>query len=323
MHSGWDITSDSRPGRYLRNQKPDTYAKFIRAQRFAKFSSGVAGPLGSQFCREIAPTWVVFRAVWGLLLAMAIMFAVNPVLLAIIVLMISRPQPVQNLAAYWIGSTIVSLAGLLIPLMVLHIAPSFRTFVDNMATPGNSITTRLINLSMGVLMLSIAALMVVRSLRERSRVGAMTGDTSAQPHDSDMAHHITSPFGTPQSEAAAGGSVFRRLLYRLQKAWEDGALWVAFVFGLAGLPPPMLVIFVLTPIVASGTPIGTQVVAVILFVFGMFTVVEITLVSYLVAPTKTLAVLRPLHDWALAHRRQMLIAIFSVAGMIQVVNGIA
>jgi hypothetical protein len=85
----------------------------------------------------------------------------------------------------------------------------------------------------------------------------------------------------------------------------------------------MLVIFVLTPIVASGTPIGTQVVAVILFVFGMFTVVEITLVSYLVAPTKTLAVLRPLHDWALAHRRQMLIAIFSVAGMIQVVNGIA
>ncbi|MGC7220018.1 GAP family protein, partial [Mycobacteroides abscessus subsp. massiliense] len=30
---------------------------------------------------------------WGLLLAMAIMFAVNPVLLAVIVLMISRPRP--------------------------------------------------------------------------------------------------------------------------------------------------------------------------------------------------------------------------------------
>ncbi|MBN7551540.1 GAP family protein, partial [Mycobacteroides abscessus subsp. abscessus] len=53
---------------------------------------------------------------WGLLLAMAIMFAVNPVLLAVIVLMISRPRPVQNLAAYWLGSMIVSLAGLLVPL---------------------------------------------------------------------------------------------------------------------------------------------------------------------------------------------------------------
>ncbi|TDZ96692.1 hypothetical protein CCUG60885_02836 [Mycobacteroides salmoniphilum] len=265
----------------------------------------------------------MFPAVWGLLLAMAIMFAVNPVLLAIIVLMMARPQPVQNLAAYWMGSMIVSLAGLLIPLMVLHIAPSVRTFVEDMATPGNSITTRVANLGMGVLMLSIAALMAARSVRQRMRVRVSAGDISAQTPDSQLPSPITSPFGTLQDEDAEGGSVFRRLLRHLQKAWENGALWVAFVFGLAGLPPPMLVVFVLTPIVASGSPIGTQVIAVILFVFGMFTVVEITLVSYLVAPAKTLAVLRPLHDWALAHRRQMLITIFSVAGIIQVVNGIA
>jgi hypothetical protein len=75
--------------------------------------------------------------------------------------------------------------------------------------------------------------------------------------------------------------------------------------------------------VASGTPIGTQIIAVILFVFGMFAIVEITLVSYLAAPAKTLAVLRPLHDWALVHRRRILITIFSVAGLIQVVNGVA
>jgi hypothetical protein len=85
----------------------------------------------------------------------------------------------------------------------------------------------------------------------------------------------------------------------------------------------MLVLFVLTPILASGTPIGTQVLAVILFVVGMFAVVEITLVSYLVAPTKTVAALQPLHKWALAHRRHMLIAIFAVVGSVQIVNGIA
>ncbi|MGH3726115.1 MAG: GAP family protein [Mycobacterium sp.] len=260
---------------------------------------------------------------WGLLLAMAIMFAVNPVLLAIIVLMISRPRPLQNLAAYWLGSMIVSLAGLLIPLAVLHVAPAFRTFAEDMASPGHSTTTRFVNLGMGILMLSIATLMVVRSVRERSRVLVAAGNTSALSQDSDTPNPITSPFGNPQDATAEGGSIFRRLLGRLQNAWENGALWVAFVFGLGGLPPPMLVLFVLTPIVASGAPIGTQIFAVILFVFGMFTVVEITLVSYLAAPAKTLAILRPLHDWALAHRRQMLITIFSVAGLIQVVNGIA
>ncbi|MBA0046605.1 GAP family protein [Mycobacteroides sp. LB1] len=260
---------------------------------------------------------------WGLLLVMAIMFAVNPVLLAIIVLMISRPRPVQNLAAYWLGSMIVSLAGLLIPLMVLHIAPSFRSFVEDLATPGKSPTTRFFNLGMGLLMLSIAAVMAVRSARQRSRIPVSASNTAALTQDSDTSNLITSPFGNPQDAAAEGGSVFRRLLRHLQNAWENGALWVAFVFGLCGLPPPMLVLFVLTPVVASGTPIGTQIIAVILFVFGMFAIVEITLVSYLAAPAKTLAVLRPLHDWALVHRRQMLITIFSVAGLIQVVNGIA
>ncbi|MUM21704.1 GAP family protein [Mycobacterium sp. CBMA271] len=249
---------------------------------------------------------------------MAIMFAVNPVLLAIIVLMISRPKPVQNLAAYWLGSMIVSLAGLLIPLLVLHIAPAFRSFVEDLARPGSSVTTRLVNLGMGVLMLSIAALMVVRSVRQRSRLLVAAGSAPAPPPDP-----ITSPFGNRRDAAEGSESTFRRLLRRLQTAWEDGALWVAFIFGLGGVPPPMLVLFVLTPVVASGAPVGTQAIAVILFVFGMFAIVELTLVSYLVAPTRTLAVLRPLHDWALAHRRQMLITIFSVAGMIQVVNGIA
>ncbi len=265
----------------------------------------------------------MFGAVWGLLLAMAIMFAVNPVLLAIIVLMISRPRPLQNLAAYWLGTLIVSLAGLLIPLMVLHIAPSFRSFVEDMATPGSSITTRVVNLGMGLLMLSIVTLLAVRSVRERSHQPVPACSVPAGTAISERPNPITSPFGTHSDTETAGGSVFRRTLRRLQSAWEEGALWVALVFGLCGVPPPMLVIFVLTPVVASGAPIVTQVIAVIAFVFGMFAVVELTLVCYLIAPTRTLVVLQPLHDWALAHRRQVLITIFSIAGTIQIINGIA
>lgn len=300
---------------------PDAKAKTIRTQRFARSPIGIAARIGCEFPQENAPVSVVFGPVWGLLLAMAIMFAVNPVLLAVIVLMISRPRPVQNLAAYWLGSMIVSLAGLLVPLAVLHVAPSFRSFVENMAVPGSNVTTRVVNLGMGLLMLSIATLLAVRALCERTHIPVAASNVPTV--DSEKPRPITSPFGVSSNSGVAAGSIFRRVLRHLQIAWEQGALWVAFVFGLCGLPPPMLVIFVLTPVVASGSTIGTQIIAVIAFVFGMFTVAELTLICYLIAPARTIAVLQPLHDWALAHRRQMLITIFSIAGIIQVINGVA
>jgi hypothetical protein len=77
-----------------------------------------------------------------------------------------------------------------------------------------------------------------------------------------------------------------------------------------------------TTIVASGAAIGTQVSAAIAFVVVMLAVVEIALVSCLVAPAKTEAVLRPVHDWVLAHRWEVLIAILAVAGFWQVVTGV-
>lgn len=262
----------------------------------------------------------MFGPVWGVVLGLAFMFAVNPVLLAIIVLMISRPRPVQNLAAYWLGSTIISLAGLLIPLMLLHVTPGFRDVAQSIAAPGNSTTGRIVQLVMGALMVSVAALMTYRAVRQRVRLSVAAGDGSVLVQEPEPP--ITSPFGNPKVPGADGGSIFRRMLHRLQTAWEDGALWVSFVFGLGGLPPPVLVLFVVTPIVASGAPIGTQILAVIVFVVAMFAVVELTLVSYLLAPAKTLAVLQPLHNWASAYRRRILIAIFGVVGVIQLANGL-
>ena len=266
----------------------------------------------------------MFRAVWGPLLALAFMFAVNPVLLAVIVLMISRPRPVQNLLAYWLGSLIVNFLGLLVPLLVLHLTPTLSTFSEDMAAPGQSSAGRFTQLGMGVLMLAFAGFLVVRSVRERARVPAPAGDVPVLVPDRATEEPISpaSPFGNPDHGAAEGGSIFRRLQRRLQNAWESGALWVAFVFGLGGLPPPMLVFIVVTSIVSSGAAVATQFIAVVVFVIAMFAVVELTLVSYLVAPARTLAVLRPLHDWALAHRRQVLITIFAVVGLISVVNGI-
>lgn len=71
----------------------------------------------------------------------------------------------------------------------------------------------------------------------------------------------------------------------------------------------------------SGASTGTQVSAAIAFVVGMLAVVEITLAGYLVTPAKTQAFVQLLHDWARAHRRKVLVAMFAVVGVALVAQG--
>ena len=98
-------------------------------------------------------------------------------------------------------------------------------------------------------------------------------------------------------------------------------MWVALVIGLVTAPSLDAVLYVVAIIVASGAAIGTQVSAAIAFVVGMLAVVEITLVSYLVTPAKTQALMQLLHDWARAHRRKILVAMFAVVGVALVAQG--
>src|ERR1700753_3027794 len=50
---------------------------------------------------------------WGFVLGLSCMWAINPVLLAVILLVISRPRPVQNLAVCWVGCLITNVPALL------------------------------------------------------------------------------------------------------------------------------------------------------------------------------------------------------------------
>ena len=79
--------------------------------------------------------------------------------------------------------------------------------------------------------------------------------------------------------------------------------------------------FVLAIIVASGASFGVQITAAITFVIAMLTVEEVILVSHLARPAKTQAFLRRLHDWALAHRRKLVVAIFAVVGISLMAQG--
>ncbi|MEW2480192.1 GAP family protein [Mycobacterium sp. NPDC049093] len=249
---------------------------------------------------------------------MAILMAFNPALLALILLVISRPRPVQNLLVCWIGCLTTNIPALLVPVVLLHRAPMFSP-----QTPAASAAARHIQLGMGVLVLSVALLIAVRYwVRRRAQVPTPAGNAPSEVPESEGTGQISSPFAGVGEATEGGDSAIRRLFRRLQRAWDSGALWVALVCGLGFIPGFPLVLFVATTVVSSGASTGTQIIAVILFVVAMFTVFEVAVISHLIAPARTQAVLQPVHDWALANRRQVMIGIFVMIGLLQVVRGL-
>ncbi|MGA9358652.1 MAG: GAP family protein [Mycobacterium sp.] len=259
---------------------------------------------------------------WSSVPLLGLLMGLDPMRLGITLLVISRPRPVQNLLAYWVGCLIALILNMAVPLTLLYATPTFRSFAHDWAT---SSTGGRIQIGMGVLVLSIAALLTVRFwARRRVQLPTPGGNASTRSLDSNIPTVISRVVGRASDTATEGGSAFRRLLSRAHKAWENGSLWVALVIGMAfGGVGPDAILFVLAIIMASGAAIGTQVIAAIVFVVGVLVVVEITLVSYLAAPAKTQAVLRPLHEWALTHRPQVLVAMCTVVGLSLVAKGIS
>jgi hypothetical protein len=267
---------------------------------------------------------------WGSLLGLALLITLHPVRLGVILLVISRPRPMQNLFAYWAGCAIAGFYILLVPLVVLHVTPMFNSFAMNFANPTANPTIRHIEIGMGALLLVIAAVLGVRFAKRQlarprgrhwAHQAASGGGTSMLVPDSNTPTAISRLLGTTPDAATEGRSVIRQLLRRVRSAWENGSVWVAFVIGFAMGPSLDGVVFVLAIIVASGASFGEQITAAITFVIAMLTVEEIILVSNLARPAKTQQFLRRLHDWALAHRRKLMVAIFAVVGVSLMAQG--
>jgi hypothetical protein len=257
-------------------------------------------------------------AMWGSVLGLALMAALNPMRLGLALLMISRPRPGPNLLAYWAGGLTVCVPELLIPLVVLHFTPMFKVDPHERPSATTHSTLGHIQIGIGVIGLSIAAVIAVRFMaRQRTPQLAATGDTrlgSSLP--------IARFLGGPQDASTENESTMRRLLRRARDAWENGALWVAWVVGLASVPVDG-VLFMVAIIVASGAAITAQVSAAVAFIIVMYSAVEIILVGYLATPLRTEALVRRLHDWVLTYRRQILIVMFTVVGVSQLAQGLS
>jgi hypothetical protein len=208
----------------------------------------------------------------------------------------------------------VSVPLLLVPLLILYYAPASASFAHNISTPASPVARRT-QIALGLLTLSIAGVVSLRSFMRRRRQSLV----SARVPGSDPGA-VRSDVGPDL--AAKNQSIFRRLVSRVYKAWEDGSLWISFVFGMMLFPGPPIALFVVTTVAASGAAIGVQVVATIAFVVVMLGLVESILVSYLAAPSRTQELLRPVHDWSRTYRIQITTTILVVVGAWQLARGV-
>jgi len=250
--------------------------------------------------------------------------AIDPLRLGLILLVISRPRPLQSLVAYWVGAIIVSAVYMLVPLMALHAIPSFRAYTKSIAASATGATfanptVQHIQLGVGAVALLIAALMTIR-LRASQHAYSATpgGTTSTAVADSNMTATSQPTGGT---EDAPKQGPIRGIRARALGAWESESPRAALLLGLMSGPPPVTVLLVLTTIMASEAAIGAQVTIAIAWILGMFAVAEFILVGYLASPRKTQTALRLLHEWVLAHRRQVWIAMIAVVGVVLLTYG--
>lgn len=240
---------------------------------------------------------------WGTVLVLALMAAADPVRFGIAVHLISRPRPMLNLLAFWLGGATTGIAAALAAVLLLRDVAT--VVVQHVASAAGSGTVRYIQVAGGVLALLIAALIAVDfSARYRARVPTAAGDLSAL---------------MLQPSQPGTSTAFSRLSSRALDVLE-GRLWVAFVAGLGQATPPHYLLAI-AAILASGGAIGAQLTAALMFTVVAFAVVEIPLVSYLATPAKTQAVILQLHTWVRARRRRIFAVILAVTGVLLVGTG--
>jgi Sap, sulfolipid-1-addressing protein len=234
-------------------------------------------------------------------IVLSLLAAIDPVRIGITALLISRPRPMRNLLAFWLGGMAAGIgAALAILLFLRDVTLSVMRLV--LSATSHPFTAYL-QVAIGVVAVSLAALLVARLwARQSSSVPVTSGESSVPPPQPNTPH-------------ASGRPPIRGRL-------EGGSWVVAFVAGVALATPPVEYMAAIVAIVASEHATSAQVGAALMFTVVAFTVVEVPLVTYLTAPRRTLAVVQRVNDWISARRHAIPAVVVAVLGVSLMAGGI-
>ncbi|OBF25999.1 hypothetical protein A5724_32335 [Mycobacterium sp. ACS1612] len=241
---------------------------------------------------------------WGFVLALAMIAALDPMRLGIAFVLISQRRPMRCLSAYWLGAITSGLVTAVVLLTVLRkLTP---VLADHVAAITTSSTAGYVQIALGLLALPLAVC-VARGVFPRQRSMAIVGVPDAPG----------APLGGPPAPPAVA-----RLTSLAENGRSDRAFWVAFVAGTVTATPPIEYLVVLVAILGSGAEIGMQVGAALIFVVVALAAIEIPLLSCLATPARSQMLMLQWHDWVRARARPIFAVIFAVGGLLLVGAGL-
>jgi hypothetical protein len=233
--------------------------------------------------------------------ALSLLAAIDPVRIGITALLISRPRPMLNLLAFWVGGMTAGIAAAFGALLFLR--DFTLSVMQEVVSAASSPSVAYLLAAIGVLAVSLAALMLARfGVRQRSVVPVTDGESAVLMQE-------------PNAPTASGRLSIRGRL-------EDGSLSVAFIAGLALATPPVEYMAAIIAIAASEPTTAGQLGAALMFTIVAFTIVEVPLLTYLTSPAHTLAIVRRLNDWISARRQAIPAVLIGAIGSLLLVSGL-
>ena len=242
---------------------------------------------------------------WGTVLFFGGVSAIEMQRIGIAAILIGLPRPMRNLFAFWVG---LMISGSVLALLGATLLHDYVTPISHfLAGIGAYLAAPPIKILLGVLSIAFGATLAARSpARRAAAVAVPVGgpiDLEPEPKAPTMFSRVSS--------AVRGQWSWETLL-------DKGSAKFAFGAGLLTSAPPVEFWGAVLAVLASGSQIGAQVGAFLLFMVVSYAVAEIPLVCHLVWPVRTRAVVMQLQGWLRGHQRQIFACISITVGLLMV-----
>ena len=218
-------------------------------------------------------------------LVLAVASAISPSILAVVIVVLSRPNPRRLLLAYLLGGLLTSLT------VGIAVVTSLNGL--DVLSGSSPVADPIVNFTVGALALIVAYVLAT--------------DRDAPFEERHREKRAERPTRDPWSE---------RVLSR-------GTAPIAFAVGIALSLPGAFYLVALKDIAQGQDGVGAQLIAIVVFNLIMFAFAEVPLLGYSFAPEATTVRVKQLNSWMARHARQIVIAVATTIGLYLIARGLA
>lgn len=238
---------------------------------------------------------------WGTVLVMAVVAAVDPIRIGVVAYMLSRAHPIRLLLPFFVFAFAINVA--------VGAAVVFVFRDANLGSAGSS--SPVLEISVGVLALILAAISATGLLDELLR----------------RFHHSRVPVGGTAESVDPPSldtlPIVSKLPEGIKAALRGDAAWAAGLLGVInGFPTPYY-LAAMAAALTSGTAVGEQMAALVAFNIVGFIAVLVPLISFWIAPQSTRDTVERLYEVMKSRRRLVITVIAGAVGAFFIGLGIS